>query len=83
MRTFQCLYIIKTQTDYVIKLLSMPNGFVAVGLSSGEIIILDALRNKITNTLKGHSRTILSLRLTKDNMLISKCSYNNIIVWCY
>jgi hypothetical protein len=77
--TFQCLYTIKTPN--VTKLLSMPNGFVAVGFKNGEIRILDALRNKIINTFQGHSGKILSLALTKDNKLISKCSYYNIIVW--
>jgi WD40 repeat protein len=78
--TFQCLYTIKIG-NLVTKLLSMPNGFVAVGLRSGEIKILDALRNKVINTLKGHSGYILSLVVTKDNKLISKCD-NIITVWC-
>jgi WD40 repeat protein len=81
--TFQCLYTIKIRDGHVTKLLSMPNGFVAVEFNSGEIRILDALRNKVINTLKGHSGKILSLALTKDNRLISKCSYYDIIVWCY
>jgi hypothetical protein len=80
--TFQCLYTIKTQNGYVTKLLSMPNGFVAVGFKNGEIRILDALRNKVINTLKGHSGNILALALTKDNKLISKCYNYKIIVWC-
>jgi WD40 repeat protein len=79
--TFQCLYMIKNRDSYMTKLLSMPNGFIAVGLNSGEIRILDALRNKVINTLKGHSRQIISLVLTKDNKLISKCYDNNIRVW--
>jgi hypothetical protein len=80
--TFQCLYTIKTWNVYVTKLLFMPNGFVAVGLRSGEIKILDALGNKVINTLKGHSKRIYSLALTKDNRLISKCGDYKIIVWC-
>jgi hypothetical protein len=35
--TFQCLYTIKIWNVYVSKLLSMPNGCIAVGLRSGEI----------------------------------------------
>jgi WD40 repeat protein len=80
--TFKCLYTIKIRVCYVNKLLSMPNGFVAVRLNIGEIKILDALRNKVINTLKGHSRQIISLALTKDNRLISKCNAYDIIVWC-
>jgi hypothetical protein len=80
--TFQCLYMIKTLKDYVTQLLSMPNGYVAIGYNFGKIMILDALRKKVINTLKGHSTTILSLALTKDYRLISKCYDHKIIVWC-
>ena len=55
---------------------------VAVGLSSGDIIILDAVTGSRRSVLYGHNGSVVSLAFSPDGaLLVSGCVDNNIDLW--
>uniref|UniRef100_A0A1I8JPA6 HELP domain-containing protein n=1 Tax=Macrostomum lignano TaxID=282301 RepID=A0A1I8JPA6_9PLAT len=72
----------KEAPKYILGLAFSPKGFLVSGDSSGNILIWDKGRNKITRELSGaHSDAVFSLTFLRDGRLVSGGRAGRLVLW--
>jgi WD40 repeat protein len=68
-------------SDKVLSLLMLPNGYFASGLMNGSIKLFSMTGYKCINILKSQTSQVTSLLLLKDKRIISGSNDGSIIIW--